>query len=106
MNNKNYPIEISNGIISEISAGLRFSLAITSAGELYGWGSGQYGQLGDNATVGHLIATQVGTNTDWKKVDFESLYLPGIAVDTVIFGFHEGQLMVLLLKYENTNSFS
>lgn len=48
----------------------------------------------------------VPATTDWKNVDFESLYLPGIAIDTVIFGFHEGRLMVLLLKYENTNSFS
>src|SRR5687768_115930 len=44
--------------------------------------------------------------TDWNKVDFDRTFLPGIAVDTVIFGFHEGRLMVLLLNYENTNSFS
>lgn len=35
-------------------------------------------------------------------IDFEKLYLPSIAVDTVIFGFHEGKMKVLLLQYLNT----
>lgn len=30
-------------------------------------------------------------------------YLPGLAIDMVIFGFHEKQLKVLLLEYQNTN---
>jgi hypothetical protein len=33
-------------------------------------------------------------------------FLPGIAIDLVIFGFHEKQLKVLLLEYENTNLFA
>jgi ADP-ribose pyrophosphatase YjhB (NUDIX family) len=33
-------------------------------------------------------------------------YLPGLAIDMVIFGFHEKQLKVLLLEYENTNLFA
>ena len=45
-------------------------------------------------------------NTDWNRVDFEKLFLPGLSVDTVIFGFHEGQLMVLLLQYKNTKAFA
>jgi hypothetical protein len=30
-------------------------------------------------------------------------YLPGLAIDMVIFGFHKKQLKVLLLEYQNTN---
>ena len=45
-------------------------------------------------------------NIDWNKVDFDSIFLPGIAIDTVIFGFHDKRLMVLLLQYKNTNSFA
>ena len=30
-------------------------------------------------------------------------FLPGLAIDTVIFGFHQNQLKVLLLAYRNTN---
>lgn len=36
------------------------------------------------------------TTPDWAN------FLPGIAIDTVIFGFHQTQLKVLLLKYHNT----
>jgi 8-oxo-dGTP diphosphatase len=43
---------------------------------------------------------------DWNTVDFDGLFLPGLSVDTVIFGFHDSRLMVLLLQYKNTNSFA
>jgi 8-oxo-dGTP pyrophosphatase MutT (NUDIX family) len=33
-------------------------------------------------------------------------YLPGLAIDLVIFGFHEKQLKVLLLEYQNTGVFA
>ena len=42
----------------------------------------------------------------WNNFDFESVYLSGIAVDTVIFGFHDKRLMVLLLQYKNTKAFA
>jgi len=41
---------------------------------------------------------------NWNTVDFDRIFLPGIAIDTVIFGFHDKRLMVLLLQYKNTNS--
>ena len=70
---KNAPVQISEGTspdgsVIEFSSGLRFSLGITASGKLYGWGSGQYGQLGDGATTGHIIPTQIGTDTDWQKI--------------------------------------
>lgn len=39
----------------------------------------------------------------FKQID---LWLPGISVDCVIFGFHENQLKVLLLKFHNTHVWS
>ncbi|HEY9195568.1 MAG TPA: NUDIX domain-containing protein [Mucilaginibacter sp.] len=33
-------------------------------------------------------------------------YLPGLAIDAVIFGFHDKQLKVLLLSYKNTGLFA
>lgn len=33
-------------------------------------------------------------------------YLPGLAIDAVIFGFHDNQLKVLLLAYKNTGLFA
>ena len=36
----------------------------------------------------------------------EKEYLPGLAIDLVIFGFHQDQLKILLLEYENTGLFA
>ena len=33
-------------------------------------------------------------------------YLPGLAIDMIIFGFHEKQLKILLLEYENTQLYA
>lgn len=43
------------------------------------------------------------SNTQWTSAEFEKHFLSGIAIDTVIFGFHEGSLKVLLLQYKNTS---
>lgn len=39
----------------------------------------------------------------WTSAAFEKQFLSGIAIDTVIFGFHDGRLKVLLLQYKNTS---
>lgn len=49
---------------------------------------------------------KIGPDINWNEIDFDKLFLPGLSVDTVIFGFHEGQLMVLLLQYKNTNTYA
>ncbi len=49
---------------------------------------------------------KTSARTDWNNVDFNKLFLPGLSIDAVIFGFHDSQLMVLLLQYKNTNSFA
>ena len=38
--------------------------------------------------------------------NFEETFLPGLAIDAVIFGFHQNQLKILLLKYQNTGLFA
>jgi hypothetical protein len=42
----------------------------------------------------------------WESADFEKAFLPGLSIDSVIFGFHDNKMMVLLLQYKNTNSFA
>jgi hypothetical protein len=42
----------------------------------------------------------------WESAEFEKAFLPGLAIDSVIFGFHDNKMMVLLLQYKNTNSFA
>lgn len=41
-----------------------------------------------------------------SKFKQTELWLPGISIDCVIFGFHENQLKVLLLKFHNTHVWS
>jgi ADP-ribose pyrophosphatase YjhB (NUDIX family) len=41
-----------------------------------------------------------------REVDDIDGYLPGLAIDTVIFGFHQRMLKILILKYRNTNLFA
>jgi ADP-ribose pyrophosphatase YjhB (NUDIX family) len=41
-----------------------------------------------------------------NKFKQTELWLPGISIDCVIFGFHENQLKVLLLKFHNTQVWS
>jgi 8-oxo-dGTP diphosphatase len=43
---------------------------------------------------------------NWESIDFDKAFMPGIAIDAVIFGFHENRMKVLLLQYKNTNSFA
>ena len=51
--------------------------------------------------MGRLPAKQIQESTD-----FESAFLPGLAIDAVIFGFHENQLKVLLLRYHKAGLFA
>ncbi len=38
--------------------------------------------------------------------DFDKMFLPALAIDTVIIGFHQNKLKVLLLQYENTGLYA
>lgn len=38
--------------------------------------------------------------------DFEKIFVPSLAIDAVIIGFHQNELKVLLLQYENTGLFA
>jgi ADP-ribose pyrophosphatase YjhB (NUDIX family) len=53
-----------------------------------------------------MIQKQGVRKQELEAGDFEKMFMPGLAIDTVIFGFHENQLKILLLEYENTNLFA
>lgn len=55
---------------TECTAGASHSLAIKSDGTLWSWGTNALGCTGLGTTVGDtLIPTQVGSDTDWVKID-------------------------------------
>ncbi len=50
--------------------------------------------------------TQIPPEKKQKIIDFDERFLPGLAIDTVIFGFNENNLKILLLEYQHTNLFA
>lgn len=56
--------------------------------------------------VGTGPGVETGHGLLLQSDDFEKMFMPGLAIDAVIFGFHESQLKILLLEYENTNLFA
>ena len=53
-----------------VSAGNRFSLALKTNGTLWSWGWNFTGQLGNGLNTPDLnLPAQVGTATDWQKID-------------------------------------
>lgn len=53
-----------------------------------------------------MIQEQTEEKQTLQADDFEKLFLPGLSIDAVIFGFHENLLKILLLEYENTDLFA
>lgn len=53
--------------IREIACGSSHSAAITSNGELYTWGLGEYGRLGHGDNVTQLKPKMVGTKSSYLK---------------------------------------
>jgi 8-oxo-dGTP diphosphatase len=49
---------------------------------------------------------KIAPKKQWESADFEKVFIPGLAIDSVIFGFHDNKMMVLLLQYKNTNHFA
>ena len=59
--NKLVPTQVSGpetGVVA-VSAGGSHTCAVTEAGELWCWGSNQFGQLGDGTTMGKYVPTEV-----------------------------------------------
>lgn len=57
-------------------------------------------------TVNYSIDKDLKTGIQQFMKDAPANYLPGVSVDTVIFGFHKDKLKVLLLRFANTPYFS
>src|SRR5690606_20278444 len=69
-----------------LSHGLYSSAGITNDGKLYTWGWNAYGQLGDGTTVDKLLPTQIGTDTNWKKVISSWVNTVALKTDGTLWG--------------------
>ncbi len=68
------PIEITSGFslsgeekIIQIIAGGNHSLAISSTGKVYAWGSNNYGELGDESYTNRLVPTDITLQFDLEE---------------------------------------
>jgi gliding motility-associated-like protein len=68
---RNYPLQVGTATNwQSISASDDdHAKAIQSNGTLWGWGNNCCGQQGDGTFNTAAVPTQIGTDTDWKKVD-------------------------------------
>jgi alpha-tubulin suppressor-like RCC1 family protein len=66
--------------ISTSSASLSYmhTMGIKNGGELYGWGSNQFGKIGNGATVDVLSPTKIGEYNDWTLVSVGPIHSLGI----------------------------
>lgn len=55
--------------------------------ELYTWGANGYGQLGQGDTVTRISPVQVGTLTNWSKIDFTAYDSFSIKLDGTLWGW-------------------
>lgn len=51
-----------------VAAGENHSLAISSTGELWGWGRNDMGQLGDGTRRPRIYPVRIGLDSDWKYI--------------------------------------
>ena len=70
-----------------VAAGLRHVLAIKSNGTLWGWGDNGYGQLGDGTTVSRSLPVQIGTATNWAKLEAGDINSFGIKTDGTLWAW-------------------
>ena len=75
--------DISLGCYNGTNAGM----ALKSDGTLWMWGNNQTGELGQNSTTRLSSPTQVGTGTDWVKVQFGQKSPLGVKTDGTLWSW-------------------
>lgn len=96
-NDKNVPTRIGSATnwVSISAGGGGFSVGLTADGKLWGWGTNNYGQLGDGTTNSRNTPVQIGTGTNWRSVYAGAFHILGITANGKLWacGFnYYGQL--------------
>ena len=92
------PAIVVGGITNwvQVSAGIRFSLGLTSTGALYAWGGNGYGQLGDGTSLQKSSPVSVvGGITNWSQIAAGQYYSLGLTSTGITYGWgrnSQGQL--------------
>jgi len=82
------PVQVGNDSNwAMVSAGGMHSMAIRTDGTLWGWGSGDRGQVGDGTADSILSPVQIGTDTDWVSVSAGDGHSVGIRADGTLWAW-------------------
>ncbi|NKQ40801.1 MAG: hypothetical protein HF962_04440 [Sulfurovum sp.] len=70
-----------------VSAGYRYTMAISSTGELYGWGANAHGQLGDGTKTNRDMPVRVGEASNWRIISTEYRHTMAINSKGELYGW-------------------
>ena len=75
-----------------VSAGDNHTLAITTGGHLYGWGSSLSGQLGNGQTTDNIdTPTRIGIRSDWAMVSAHTGHTMAITTEGHLYGWGQNR---------------
>ncbi len=96
--NSSTPIQVTSltGVYSAISAGMAYTIALKNDGVIWGWGSSEFGQLGQNAIGGYsLTPIQVSGLTGVTAISGEGWHTIALKNDGTVWALgynNNGQL--------------
>ncbi|XP_039264808.2 uncharacterized protein LOC120340578 [Styela clava] len=107
IDSSNLPLEVNvvnNGAIKQIGAGADFSVALTSDGDIYVWGSNVEGQLGLGSEVNEAIKpTLLKTINQVKYVACGYYHMAAVTVSGDLYTFGEDEYGKLGIRDANDN---
>jgi alpha-tubulin suppressor-like RCC1 family protein len=83
-------IQSANGPVDEIASGLAFTCARTSGGEIWCWGAGNHGQLGNGTTAGSTTPVRMGSATSWTKISAGHEHACALQTDNTLWCWGRG----------------
>lgn len=81
------PYKPGSGILTSLSTGYKYTMAVKKDGTLWAWGNNTYGQLGIGYTYHQNSPVQVGTDTNWKKVSSGSSHVLALKKDGTLWAW-------------------
>jgi alpha-tubulin suppressor-like RCC1 family protein len=81
-----YPVQIGSSSWSQVSAGDKFSAALTAEGRLFTWGDNTYGQLGNNSVGGIWTTPQsISPSVSWSQISCGAEHMSAIRADSKLY---------------------
>jgi len=81
------PIKVDSNVWTSVSCGGSYTVAVKYDGTLWGWGSNDYGQVGDGTTTQRTAPVQIGSDTNWASVACGSAHTMAIKTTGTLWGW-------------------